>query len=219
MLRHYCDLLTSHLLPALAFALLLTAKLSALPRLWQSYAIDPTGQAMAAVVNQLAAACFTALIVVLFIVRGSTVGPHSSPLGALVALAGTFLTWLPLAVEPTMPSALQLSLAALLTFAGTAFAIVSAACLGRCFGLFPEARGLVTRGPYRLIRHPLYLGEQTAVLGAVLAVSSWSLCGLFLLQCALQVWRAHNEERALALVFPEYQTYSSHTWRFVPHLY
>ena len=55
-----------------------------------------------------------------------------------------------------------------LLIAGLAFAIGSVAVLGRCFGILPDVRGLVTHGPYRWVRHPLYLGELTAVLGIVL---------------------------------------------------
>ena len=40
--------------------------------------------------------------------------------------------------------------------------LASVLALGRCFGVLPEARGLVTRGPYRTVRHPVYLGEIAA---------------------------------------------------------
>ena len=53
------------------------------------------------------------------------------------------------------------------SFAGLAFSLASVAVLGRCFGILPDVRGLVVRGPYRLVRHPLYLGELTAALGIV----------------------------------------------------
>ena len=50
--------------------------------------------------------------------------------------------------------------------------LVAALALGRCFGVLPEARGLVTHGPYRLVRHPLYLGELAAMGGLLVASPS-----------------------------------------------
>src|SRR5881394_1048149 len=80
--------------------------------------------------------------------------------------------------------------------AGLGFAICSVAVLGRCFGVLPDVRGLVTRGPYRLVRHPLYLGELTAVLGVVLGSREPLLAGVTWLVCAgLQLVRTGYEER------------------------
>src|SRR5690242_816722 len=89
--------------------------------------------------------------------------------------------------------------------AGLLFAIASVAFLGRCFGVLPDVRGLVTRGPYRFVRHPLYLGELTAALGVavgarrlVLALGVWVVC------VALQLARTRYEESSLSAEFPEY---------------
>src|SRR3954453_12768550 len=49
--------------------------------------------------------------------------------------------------------------------AGLLFAIASVAFLGRCFGVLPDVRGLVTHGPYRLGPPPLFLGGLTPPLG------------------------------------------------------
>jgi protein-S-isoprenylcysteine O-methyltransferase Ste14 len=69
------------------------------------------------------------------------------------------------------PGTAQLSLAAgdALAVAGCLWQLASVLVLGRCFGLLPEARGLVRRGPYRVVRHPVYLGEITALAGLTVA--------------------------------------------------
>ena len=115
---------------------------------------------------------FLALVVVLFAIRRRG---HQRPAchagrQAAVALVGTFLlnvvAYLPIEDSTSTISLLASSAVVLL---GTVFTIWSLAVLGRCFGLFPEVRGLVLRGPYRLVRHPVYLGEIVAALGLLLA--------------------------------------------------
>jgi protein-S-isoprenylcysteine O-methyltransferase Ste14 len=99
-----------------------------------------------------------------------------------------------------------------------AWLLVSVVVLGRCFGLLPEARGLVTRGPYRVIRHPVYLGEIGICCGLVLAspaVWNVALLGCFALAQAV---RMRLEERALAAEFPQYARYAESTGRLLPRL-
>ena len=103
--------------------------------------------------------------------------------------------------------------------AGLLFAIASVAFLGRCFGVLPDVRGLVTRGPYRLVRHPLYLGELTASLGIVLGAQRWAPAfGAWLVCLGLQLVRTRYEERSLRAEFPEYAPYAERTKRLIPGL-
>lgn len=103
-----------------------------------------------------------------------------------------------------------------LAFASCAFLLASVLTLGTCFGVLPEARGLVTRGPYRLVRHPVYLGELGACAGLVLgAPSAWNLTAASVLLGA-QLVRMRLEERALEKEFPEYATYAARTPRLIP---
>jgi protein-S-isoprenylcysteine O-methyltransferase Ste14 len=103
--------------------------------------------------------------------------------------------------------------------AGLLFAIASVAFLGRCFGVLPDVRGLVTRGPYRLVRHPLYLGELTAALGIVVGAERWApALGAWLVCLGLQLVRTKYEERSLRAEFPEYAPYADRTKRLIPGL-
>src|SRR5260370_1278619 len=52
---------------------------------------------------------------------------------------------------------------------GVAFSQVSRVYLGRRFGLLPANRGVVSTGPFRLIRHPVYLGWLVLLLGYAMA--------------------------------------------------
>jgi protein-S-isoprenylcysteine O-methyltransferase Ste14 len=103
-------------------------------------------------------------------------------------------------------------------FVACLWLLASVLTLGRCFGVLPEVRGLVTRGPYRFVRHPVYLGELVAAGGLVIAAPTrWNLVvgGVLI---AAQVVRMRLEEKALAQEFPEYLAYSARTPRIVPRL-
>jgi protein-S-isoprenylcysteine O-methyltransferase Ste14 len=106
----------------------------------------------------------------------------------------------------------------LVTLGACAWLLASVLALGRCFGVLPEVRGLVTRGPYRVVRHPIYLGELGACAGLVLAApTAWNAV-VALLFAVAQGARMRFEEAALAAEFPEYRAYAARTPRLVPRV-
>ena len=135
------------------------------------------------------------------------------------AVAGTYLgAGIVLLPPQELSSALYL-VSLLLVIGGTVVAISAVLALGRSISILPEARRLVTWGPYALVRHPLYLGEIVAIFGIALQyLLPWSLL-LAALVCAFQFLRIKNEERILVKVFPEYKNYMVGTARLVPGLY
>jgi len=102
---------------------------------------------------------------------------------------------------------------------GLAFSVYSLISLGGNFSIIPQAREVVTKGPYKYLRHPLYLGEIVAIGGVVLAhvtvATSTILCMLIL----LQFYRANREEKMLASIFPNYEDYVSRTFSFIPGIW
>ena len=107
----------------------------------------------------------------------------------------------------------------LLVIAGTGFAIYAVLGLGRSLSILPEARRLVTSGPYALVRHPLYLGEMVALAGVALQyLSAWSLLLLGLVW-TFQLQRMKYEELVLFQIFPEYGDYMARKARLVPGVY
>jgi protein-S-isoprenylcysteine O-methyltransferase Ste14 len=133
-----------------------------------------------------------------------------------VALAGTFVMSATAAQLGTTQDWRALALSDLLLTVGLAVSIYAAASLRDCFGLAAEARGVVTSGAYRLVRHPLYLGELVAALGALLPVLAPLTTLIFGLFCLCQVTRAMLEEQVLAAGFPEYTAYRRRTPALLP---
>lgn len=159
---------------------------------------------------------FVALLGLLFITRKKVIGPRTSFGGALVAVLGSLFPFFLALGEPGQLSDGLLFVSLLILIAGEVLMIWALWALGRCFGVFPVARGLVTQGPYAAIRHPLYTAEAIVTFGFLLTSLSPLTIAIFIAGLGLQAWRTINEEQALLHVFPEYAAYRQRTGRFVP---
>jgi hypothetical protein len=94
--------------------------------------------------------------------------------------------------------------------------IASLMALGRSFGFVAADRGVVTRGPYALVRHPVYAGYLLIQLGYVLQAISWRNALVLLLVTACNTGRTVAEERVLS-ASPQYRRYREQVrWRLVP---
>lgn len=114
-------------------------------------------------------------------------------------------------ISPAITQSLQL--------VGFIFQVSTKVWLGRCFGLLPETRGIVTTGPYRLVRHPIYFGYLLNHVGFLLShFNLWNL-GVLTILYVCQVLRMKEEEKVLQFD-PQYEQYMKRTiYRLVPYLY
>ena len=83
----------------------------------------------------------------------------------------------------------------------------------------PTEGGLVTGGPYRYIRHPIYAAFCLFTSAGAAAHWSWSagLCaGLVLVGAVIRIL---CEESLVTARYPEYAQYSAATWRMIPYVY
>lgn len=104
---------------------------------------------------------------------------------------------------------------------GLGFAVWARVHIGRNWGM-PMTRkaepGLVTSGPYRLVRHPIYSGILVAGIGTAVALNWFWLIAVALAPLYF-VFSATVEERYLAAEFPDaYPAYKRATKMFVPFI-
>lgn len=74
---------------------------------------------------------------------------------------------------------------------------------------------VVSHGVYRYVRHPIYAGDVTLLIGLELALNSWLVLGVLAL-APVVLRQAVQEERALARSLPGYAEYCARTKRFIP---
>jgi protein-S-isoprenylcysteine O-methyltransferase Ste14 len=102
---------------------------------------------------------------------------------------------------------------------GLALAIWARVYLGRNWGMPMTQRAepeLVTSGPYRFVRHPIYSGLLLALLGTALATNLYFLVALVIVG-AYFVYSATVEERTMTNMFPaDYPSYKAHTKMLIP---
>jgi protein-S-isoprenylcysteine O-methyltransferase Ste14 len=132
------------------------------------------------------------------------------------AFVGTYLSvGLSLLPKADLGPALSVT-STLLIVVGTTCSYIVLRWLGKSFSLCPEARQLVTTGPYKIVRHPLYLCEVIALIGLTLQVMSPQAILISTVIVALQFRRMLNEEAVLRSAFPEYRVYAARTPRVIP---
>ena len=158
-----------------------------------------------------------ALVVVLTIVRRRTSLVDRSAEGVIataVSLAGP-----PLVRAYGDSHLLPDAATAIVSAAGVMIVIIGKMALGRSFGIAPANRGVVIRGPYLLVRHPIYAGYLLTHAAFLVAhPTPWNLAVLLVADTALVV-RALIEERMLGTDV-KYQSYCRRVgWHLVPGVF
>jgi protein-S-isoprenylcysteine O-methyltransferase Ste14 len=156
------------------------------------------------------------IVVVMMVLRRRTEAVSQLPVDWLLAMAATAA---PLMArgggQPLVSDAVGYGLMA----AGLFLSLYAKAALWRSFGLVAANRGVKNSGPYRLVRHPMYLGYTITQVGFVLLNPVWTNVGLYASAFLLQILRLRAEEQLLAQD-PAYAVYMTKTrFRLVPGIF
>ena len=139
---------------------------------------------------------------------------------AAVWVAGWYLfQWFPFEIDGAGTSWGQGLLGAALAAAGVVLIVRAIRAFGTAkTSLRPDrpAAALVTSGPYRLSRNPIYLGFSAIYLGsAAILNNAWQVVLLPVLLLFMTTTVIHYEEAYLSAAFPEYAEYSRRVRRWL----
>jgi protein-S-isoprenylcysteine O-methyltransferase Ste14 len=212
---YWRELVFSRLIPALFFSVFLARYILSV---WDGvHSVRQPSDYLFVIQQCLALAYFT-MLVVLYSTRLPARGTDHRFAVIFIAFTGTFSAigasflpgggrhdWLVLPAD-------------ILATAGLAYAVWGLAYLRRSFSIIPEARRLVTGGPYAFSRHPVYLGEIATAIGINLATGGWLTAIAILYFVICEVLRMRWEERVLARAFPnDYPAYAARVPRYAPN--
>jgi len=157
------------------------------------------------------------LVVVLTVMRRRAYLVDTS--AAALTITAIALLGPPLLRTADQPGVLPDALTAVISSAAICLVIVGKLTLGRSFGIVPANRGIVDKGPYLLVRHPIYAGYLVSHLAFIAAYpTQWNIAVVVISDAAL-VWRALFEERLLRQD-ERYQAYCVRVgWHLVPGLF
>ena len=120
------------------------------------------------------------------------------------------------------PSARASLTTAIFHFAGIAIGVWAVFSMGRGnLNVSPAVRKsakLVERGPYRLVRHPMYTALLLFMLSYVIADPTALSIQLWIALLVVLIVKSLYEESLLTRRFPTYVEYKQRTWRFLPYL-
>ena len=164
----------------------------------------------------LATAIFVVTLLSLTVLRSKPLSSVPSLNARLMAILGLALPLL-LSVlpQPNLPPAV-IVVSIITIGVGSGLAMYTALWLGRSFSIAPQARRLVVGGAYSIVRHPLYLCEEIAILGVMLGHFSPMAVAIVAIHWAFQLRRIDYEERILRDTFPQYAQYAATVPRLIP---
>jgi protein-S-isoprenylcysteine O-methyltransferase Ste14 len=174
---------------------------------------------IALVAARAATLAFLSLFLLLFIVRLRPVAKAPGLWPRALAIIGMVLP-ASMTFFPRRDDVFLINVSSsVLVAVGYALTLYAFTHLSKSASTMAEARRLVRSGPYRVIRHPVYVFEELAVLGLFLPYASLPTAAIVAAHAVCQFLRAGQEERVLRTAFPAYDEYARTTARIIPGVY
>ncbi len=135
-------------------------------------------------------------------------------------IAATIGGWLPLALRPVDGAGDAAALTGTgLQLLGLTLTSIGFLALGKSFGVVAANRGLKVKGPYSIVRHPIYFSHTVTMSGFVIANFSPVNLAIVLVVSVFQILRMNAEERVL-LATSDYASYKERVpYRLLPGVY
>jgi protein-S-isoprenylcysteine O-methyltransferase Ste14 len=145
--------------------------------------------------------------------------PRSVTVNLRTLAASGGMLFIPCFMRPTSPSTGALLTAGLVfELFGVTLTQVARVYMGRSFGVLPANRGIVSKGPFRWVRHPVYLGWLVLSIGYALSFASERNIIVIAMTVPFMVWRINQEEAHLS-ADPAYRVYMDHVrYRLLPRV-
>ena len=158
----------------------------------------------------------TIILVITMVFRRTPVRVTPNPWYWLLAFVATYGLLAFVAFAPRGPPIVPIIVPNVLVLMSVAIMIYARLTLGRSIGYVPADRGIVTGGPYKFVRHPIYSGAFVTLFAFILRAYSplnLLLCvvlvGLFMLKSAVEEWFLRDN--------PEYAAYIKQVrYRWIP---
>jgi protein-S-isoprenylcysteine O-methyltransferase Ste14 len=129
----------------------------------------------------------------------------------------------PLSLRFTTMTTATIGIGLTLTATGLAFATWARLRIGRNWSRMIEVKQnhqLIRKGPYAIVRHPIYSGFMLATLGTAITFAEWSGLVAFAMLTASWAYKARLEEAAMVEQFgAEYERYRQEVKGLVPFLW
>jgi len=158
-----------------------------------------------------------ALVVILTVVRRRAVQVDRSVVAGILTMLS--VAGPPMLRASDVPSLVPDVATAMISAVGLGLVVIGKMALGRSFGLVPANRGIVVRGPYTVVRHPIYTGYLITHIGFFMADPTGWNAAVILTEDTALILRALMEEKVLS-ADAEYQSYCRRVgWHLVPGVF
>ena len=167
----------------------------------------PTAQKLALDLSGVANAVWVVGAAIMGVMCFARFAPRSTNVNPATLLTSGAMLILPGLMRPTTHSIGALgATGVVLELSGVALTQVARVYMGRSFGVLPANRGIVSKGPFRYMRHPVYFGWLVLSIGFAMCNPSWRNILIIVATLPFMVWRIDQEEAHLS-ADPEYRAY------------